>query len=62
MLKDHKGFVQGVTWDPSNQFVATMSSDRWATWAENVSVAFALVFSYIASVLKTVIAVILVLV
>ncbi|KAG8228393.1 hypothetical protein J437_LFUL003865 [Ladona fulva] len=28
ILKDHKGFVQGVAWDPQNQYVATMSSDR----------------------------------
>ncbi|XP_071440014.1 chromatin assembly factor 1 subunit B [Hetaerina americana] len=28
ILSDHKGFVQGVAWDPQNQFVATMSSDR----------------------------------
>lgn len=24
----HKGFVQGVAWDPNNQYAATMSSDR----------------------------------
>lgn len=28
ILNDHKGFVQGVTWDPKNQYVATISSDR----------------------------------
>ncbi|XP_076055042.1 chromatin assembly factor 1, p105 subunit [Oratosquilla oratoria] len=28
ILKDHKGFVQGVAWDPLGQYVATMSSDR----------------------------------
>jgi len=28
MLTDHKGFVQGVTWDPKNQYVATLSTDR----------------------------------
>ncbi|KAJ4441676.1 hypothetical protein ANN_11534 [Periplaneta americana] len=28
ILKEHKGFVQGVTWDPKNQYVATLSSDR----------------------------------
>ncbi|XP_046392894.1 chromatin assembly factor 1 subunit B [Ischnura elegans] len=28
ILSDHKGFVQGVAWDPQNQYVATMSSDR----------------------------------
>jgi len=28
LLKEHKGFVQGVAWDPLNQYVATLSSDR----------------------------------
>lgn len=28
LLKEHKGFVQGVAWDPQNQYVATLSSDR----------------------------------
>ncbi|KAJ8869278.1 hypothetical protein PR048_030850 [Dryococelus australis] len=28
ILSDHKGFVQGVAWDPKNQYVATLSSDR----------------------------------
>ncbi|XP_067010569.2 chromatin assembly factor 1 subunit B [Anabrus simplex] len=28
ILKDHGGFVQGVTWDPKNKYVATLSSDR----------------------------------
>ncbi|XP_046667146.1 chromatin assembly factor 1 subunit B isoform X2 [Homalodisca vitripennis] len=28
ILGDHKGFVQGVAWDPCGQYVATMSSDR----------------------------------
>lgn len=28
ILGEHKGFVQGVAWDPCGQYVATMSSDR----------------------------------
>jgi hypothetical protein len=28
LLKEHKGFVQGVAWDPLNQYMATLSSDR----------------------------------
>ncbi|KAK7066103.1 Chromatin assembly factor 1 subunit B [Halocaridina rubra] len=28
ILKEHKGFVQGVSWDPLNLYVATLSSDR----------------------------------
>lgn len=28
ILNDHKGFVQGVAWDPKNQYVATLSTDR----------------------------------
>lgn len=28
MLDDHKGFVQGVAWDPLNKYTATLSSDR----------------------------------
>lgn len=28
MLRDHKHYVQGVAWDPSGAFIATMSSDR----------------------------------
>lgn len=28
ILEDHKGFVQGVAWDPNNDLVATLSSDR----------------------------------
>ncbi|XP_043474065.1 chromatin assembly factor 1 subunit B [Leptopilina heterotoma] len=28
ILSDYKGFVQGVTWDPCNQYVCTLSSDR----------------------------------
>ena len=27
-LRDHSGYVQGVAWDPLNQFIATQSSDR----------------------------------
>ncbi|KAG8036232.1 hypothetical protein G9C98_004812 [Cotesia typhae] len=28
ILQDYKGFVQGVTWDPCNQYIATLSTDR----------------------------------
>lgn len=28
ILTDHKGFVQGVSWDPKNQYMATISTDR----------------------------------
>ncbi|KAK3585670.1 hypothetical protein CHS0354_020236 [Potamilus streckersoni] len=28
LFNDHKSFVQGVTWDPRNEYVATMSTDR----------------------------------
>ncbi|CAH2077186.1 unnamed protein product, partial [Iphiclides podalirius] len=28
ILTDHKGFVQGVAWDPKGQFIASTSSDR----------------------------------
>ncbi|XP_054258509.1 chromatin assembly factor 1 subunit B [Macrosteles quadrilineatus] len=28
ILTEHKGFVQGVAWDPNGQYVATISSDR----------------------------------
>lgn len=28
ILSDYKGFVQGVTWDPCNQYIATLSTDR----------------------------------
>lgn len=28
ILSDHKGFVQGVAWDPKNKFLATLSTDR----------------------------------
>lgn len=28
ILKDHSGYVQGVSWDPLNQYLATQSSDR----------------------------------
>lgn len=29
ILGDHKGFVQGVAWDPLNQYLATLSTDRY---------------------------------
>jgi chromatin assembly factor 1 subunit B len=29
MIKEHKGFVQGVAWDPLNKFFATLSTDRF---------------------------------
>lgn len=29
LLSDHKGFVQGVAWDPLGQYVATLCSDRY---------------------------------
>lgn len=29
ILSDHKGFVQGVAWDPANKFIATMCTDRY---------------------------------
>lgn len=28
IFQEHQGFVQGVTWDPKNKYVATLSSDR----------------------------------
>ncbi|CAG9836922.1 unnamed protein product [Diabrotica balteata] len=28
IMSDHKGFVQGVAWDPKNQLLATISTDR----------------------------------
>lgn len=28
LLNDHKGFVQGVAWDPQGQYVSTLCSDR----------------------------------
>lgn len=29
IIKDHKGFVQGVAWDPLNKFLATLGTDRF---------------------------------
>lgn len=29
ILKEHKGFVQGVAWDPLNKYIATLSTDRF---------------------------------
>lgn len=29
ILSDSKGFVQGVSWDPCNQYICTISSDRY---------------------------------
>jgi chromatin assembly factor 1 subunit B len=29
ILQEAKGFVQGVAWDPKNQFLATLSTDRY---------------------------------
>lgn len=29
ILSDHKGFVQGVAWDPLNQYLATLATDRY---------------------------------
>ena len=31
ILNDHKSYVQGVTWDPLGQYVATLSCDRYNT-------------------------------
>lgn len=28
ILTDHKGFVQGVSWDPKGQMIASVSTDR----------------------------------
>lgn len=28
IFNEHKSFVQGVAWDPQNEFVATLSTDR----------------------------------
>ncbi|VEN63583.1 unnamed protein product [Callosobruchus maculatus] len=28
ILTDHKGFVQGVSWDPKNQYLSSISTDR----------------------------------
>ncbi|EEZ98093.1 chromatin assembly factor 1 subunit B [Tribolium castaneum] len=35
ILTDHKGFVQGVSWDPRGQFLATISTDRICRIFEN---------------------------
>ncbi|KAG5677943.1 hypothetical protein PVAND_007657 [Polypedilum vanderplanki] len=29
IIRDHKGFVQGVSWDPLNKYLATLSTDRF---------------------------------
>lgn len=29
VLKDHKGFVQGVSWCPKNKLIATIGTDRF---------------------------------
>lgn len=29
IMKEHKGFVQGVAWDPLNKYLATLSTDRY---------------------------------
>lgn len=29
ILSDHKGFVQGVAWDPKGKYLATLSTDRY---------------------------------
>lgn len=29
---EHKGFVQGVSWDPCNQYVCTISTDRYVIY------------------------------
>ena len=29
IFNDHKSYVQGVTWDPLGQYVATLSCDRY---------------------------------
>ena len=31
-FRDHKHFVQGVAWDPAQQYVATQSADRTCRW------------------------------
>lgn len=28
LFNDHKGFVQGVAWDPRSKYVATLATDR----------------------------------
>lgn len=35
MLQHHKGYVQGVAWDPANKLVTTVSSDRWAFYVRS---------------------------
>lgn len=32
-FRDHKHFVQGVAWDPAQQYVVTQSADRTCRWA-----------------------------
>lgn len=34
ILSDHKGFVQGVSWDPCNQYVCTISTDRYLIYCK----------------------------
>lgn len=29
IFNEHKSYVQGVTWDPLGQYVATLSCDRY---------------------------------
>lgn len=38
ILSDHKGFVQGVSWDPCNQYICTISTDRLVSSFGNISV------------------------
>jgi WD40 repeat protein len=33
ILAEHKGWVNGVAWDPSDQYIATIASDRFGSTA-----------------------------
>lgn len=41
IFNEHKSYVQGITWDPLGQYVATLSCDRYVVIGELSSSLFA---------------------
>lgn len=42
IFNEHKSYVQGITWDPLGQYIATLSCDRYVSVGQTVLISVSL--------------------